>query len=88
MRPIDHKPDELPVPPDATTEDERLATLAVVEHVPEHHAGLVCRIDRAAYPCRLHRWGRRVLAQRGLTGADIARLIALGGSDLAEGGFR
>ncbi|MEU0550262.1 hypothetical protein [Micromonospora sp. NPDC005979] len=34
-----------------------------------------CRRDDARHPCRLHRWGRRVLQERGLTDEQIQTLV-------------
>jgi hypothetical protein len=70
---------EVPLPPYVTAEDAQFAVRAVVVHAPEQWPqGTVCRNDKLAYPCRLHRWGRRVLALRGLSDADVEALIAAG----------
>lgn len=39
-------------------------------------AGPQCRNDGAPYPCRLHRWGRRVLRLRGLSDHEVDDLVA------------
>ncbi|MEV1154439.1 hypothetical protein AB0J27_03390 [Micromonospora chokoriensis] len=70
--------DDLPLPPYVTTEDVVLALRAVTVHAPEQPNGDRCRKDEAAHPCRLHRWGRRVLEQRGLTDEQVQTLIAGG----------
>ncbi|MEU5940345.1 hypothetical protein ABZ807_14375 [Micromonospora sp. NPDC047548] len=36
----------------------------------------MCRSDRTPYPCRLHRWGRRVLHSRGLSERAVDELAA------------
>ena len=65
--PIDEVLGEVPLPPNVTAEDVQFAVRAVVVHAAEERpAGAVCRHDGALYPCRLHRWGRRVLALHGL----------------------
>ncbi|MEV5765417.1 hypothetical protein AB0L34_12720 [Micromonospora sp. NPDC052213] len=75
---------EIPLPPYVTAEDAQFAVRAVVVHAPRNWSGgTVCRNDASPHPCRLHRWGVRVLAQRGLRPADIAALIA-GGDPTAE----
>ncbi|MEU4642360.1 hypothetical protein [Micromonospora sp. NPDC023814] len=75
---------EIPLPPYVTAEDAQFAVRAVVVHAPRSWSGgTVCRNDASSHPCRLHRWGVRVLAKRGLRPADIAALIA-GGDPTAE----
>ncbi|SCL34788.1 hypothetical protein GA0074692_3925 [Micromonospora pallida] len=70
---------EIPLPPYVTGEDAQFAVRAVVVHAPRRWSGgTVCRNDASPHPCRLHRWGRRVLALRGLRPADIDALIARG----------
>ncbi|MER5332850.1 hypothetical protein [Micromonospora sp. NPDC002717] len=70
---------EIPLPLYVTAEDAQFAVRAVVVHAPRSWSGgTVCRNDASPHPCRLHRWGVRVLAQRGLRPADIAALIAQG----------
>ncbi|MER7334908.1 MULTISPECIES: hypothetical protein [unclassified Micromonospora] len=70
---------EIPLPPYVTAEDAQFAVRAVVVHAPRSWSGgTVCRNDASPHPCRLHRWGVRVLAERGLRPADIAALIARG----------
>lgn len=63
---------DLPVPPYVTAQDVQFATRAVMVHAPEEWpAGTVCRNDRSPFPCQLHRWGRMVLAEHGLSDAEI-----------------
>ncbi|MFI5485581.1 hypothetical protein [Micromonospora echinaurantiaca] len=70
---------EIPLPPYVTGEDAQFAVRAVVVHAPRRWSGgTVCRNDASPHPCRLHRWGTRVLALRGLHAADIAALIERG----------
>ncbi|MEV6372476.1 hypothetical protein [Micromonospora musae] len=70
---------EIPLPPYVTGEDAQFAVRAVVVHAPRHWSGgTICRNDANPHPCRLHRWGTRVLALRGLRDADIAALIERG----------
>lgn len=70
---------EVPQPPYVTGEDVRFAVLAIVRHAPlPTPSGPVCRHDRRAYPCRLHRWGRRVLDRCGLRPTEIDALVARG----------
>ncbi|SCE78275.1 hypothetical protein GA0070607_1512 [Micromonospora coriariae] len=77
MDSIDEILGELPLPPYVTAEDITFAVKAITVHVSEQWPeGPRCRNDRASHPCRLHRWGRRVLDQRGLTDRQIRRLIA------------
>ncbi|MEU5780723.1 hypothetical protein [Micromonospora lupini] len=71
--------DELPLPPYVTKEDVVFALRAVSVHAAEQRPdGERCRKDDARHPCRLHRWGRRVLQKRGLTDGQIQTLIAGG----------
>ncbi|MBY8872392.1 hypothetical protein K7640_11130 [Micromonospora sp. PLK6-60] len=70
---------EIPMPPYVTGEDVQFAVRAVVVHAPRRWSGgTVCRNDASPYPCRLHRWGRRVLTLRGLPPAEIDALVAQG----------
>lgn len=70
---------EIPLPPYVTAEDAQFAVRAVVVHAPRRWSGgTVCRNDASPHPCRLHRWGTRVLALRGLRAGDIAALIERG----------
>ncbi|MGC5033188.1 hypothetical protein [Micromonospora sp. DT229] len=70
---------DIPVPRYVTAEHVRLAVKAVVVHAPEAWpAGPLCRADRTPHPCRLHRWGRRVLRTRSLTDPAVAELTARG----------
>ncbi|MFC4107452.1 hypothetical protein [Micromonospora zhanjiangensis] len=67
---------EIPVPEFATPEDVQLAVKAVVVHAPEQWpAGPLCRNDGVPFPCRLHRWGRRVLLQHGLSERQVNALV-------------
>ncbi|SCL53276.1 hypothetical protein GA0070606_2094 [Micromonospora citrea] len=77
--PIDQILGEVPVPAPLTPEDVRLAVRAVVVHAAEEWpAGPLCRNDGATYPCRLHRWGRRVLERHGLNERQIDALVRHG----------
>ncbi|MGW4501581.1 hypothetical protein ACWENR_23580 [Micromonospora sp. NPDC004336] len=77
--PIDQILGEVPVPASLTPEDVRLAVRAVVVHAAEEWpAGPLCRNDGATYPCRLHRWGRRVLERHGLNGRQVDALVRHG----------
>ncbi|PTA44570.1 hypothetical protein, partial [Micromonospora sp. RP3T] len=77
--PIDKVLGEVPMPAPLTPEDVRIAVRAVVVHAAEEWpAGPKCRNDGAAFPCRLHRWGRRVLATHGLNERQIDALIRHG----------
>ncbi|MER7457560.1 hypothetical protein [Micromonospora sp. NPDC126480] len=77
--PIDQVLGEVPVPVPLTPEDVRLAVRAVVVHAAEEWpSGPLCRNDGATYPCRLHRWGRRVLETHGLNERQIDALIRHG----------
>lgn len=70
---------EIPLPPYVTGEDAQFAVRAVVVHAPRRWSGgTVCRNDASPYPCRLHRWGRRVLALRGMRPAEIDELVERG----------
>ncbi|MGQ5263639.1 hypothetical protein ACTWLT_23150 [Micromonospora sp. ZYX-F-536] len=77
MDSIDEVLGELPLPPYVTAEDIGFAVKAVTVHAVEQWAdGPRCRDDSAPHPCRLHRWGRRVLDQRGFTDRQIRGLLA------------
>jgi hypothetical protein len=77
MDSIDQVLGELPMPPYVTTEDVGFAVRAVTVHAVEQWpGGPRCRNDRAPRPCRLHRWGRRVLDRRGLSDRQVRALIA------------
>ncbi|WP_405426869.1 hypothetical protein [Micromonospora sp. NBC_00617] len=77
--PIDQVLGEVPLPAPLTPEDVRLAVRAVVVHTAEEWpTGPLCRNDGASYPCRLHRWGRRVLQTHGLNERQIEALIQHG----------
>ncbi|MGY0002970.1 hypothetical protein [Micromonospora sp. I033] len=70
---------EIPLPPYVTGEDAQFAVRAVVVHAPRRWSGgTICRNDASPHPCRLHRWGRRVLGLRGLPPAEIDALIERG----------
>ncbi|MFC0004332.1 hypothetical protein [Micromonospora siamensis] len=71
---------ELPLPWVVTAEDLKLALRALLVHAPEQWpTGPLCRADRTAYPCLLHRWARRVLRSRGLLDEVIDGLVERGG---------
>lgn len=56
--------------------DLRYAQMAVVIHQGEDWpAGRVCRNCHAPFPCRLARWGGRVLTLVGWTPLDVAYLL-------------
>jgi hypothetical protein len=77
--PIDLILGEVPLPVPLTPEDVRLAVRAVVVHgAEEWPSGALCRNDGATYPCRLHRWGRRVLSEHGLNERQIDALVRHG----------
>ncbi|WP_433531700.1 hypothetical protein ACQPYA_06315 [Micromonospora sp. CA-263727] len=77
--PIDQILGELPVTTPLTPEDVRLAVRAVVVHAAEEWpSGALCRNDGARFPCRLHRWGRRVLLTHGLNERQLDALIRHG----------
>ncbi|MFI5834970.1 hypothetical protein ACIA5A_14995 [Micromonospora sp. NPDC051300] len=77
--PIDQILGDVPVPATLTPEDVRLAVRAVVVHAAEEWpAGPKCRNDGAAFPCRLHRWGRKVLETHGLNERQIDALVRHG----------
>ncbi|OLB80619.1 MAG: hypothetical protein AUI14_06145 [Actinobacteria bacterium 13_2_20CM_2_71_6] len=60
-----------------TEADIQLAQRAVIVHHGESWPhGDYCRNCRAPFPCRLARWGRRVLTYAGYTEAAVAALIA------------
>ncbi|MFG1882816.1 hypothetical protein [Micromonospora sp. NPDC049102] len=70
---------DIPLPPYVTGEDVQFAVRAVVVHAPRRWSGgVVCRNDASPHPCRLHRWGTRVLTLRGLHAAEITALIERG----------
>ncbi|MET7707010.1 hypothetical protein [Micromonospora sp. NPDC005413] len=70
---------DIPLPPYVTGEDTQFAVRAVVVHAPRRWSGgVICRNDASPHPCRLHRWGTRVLTLRGLRAAEIAALIERG----------
>ncbi|GGM21378.1 hypothetical protein GCM10011608_02550 [Micromonospora sonchi] len=77
MDAIDRALGELPMPPYVTAEDVGFAVRALAVHVAEQWPeGARCRNDRAPHPCRLHRWGQRVLDERGLTEEQVRALLA------------
>ena len=77
--PIDQVLGEVPVPASLTPADVRLAVRSVVVHAAEEWpSGPVCRNDGSSYPCRLHRWGRRVLVAHGLSERQVDALIRHG----------
>ena len=68
--------DEYAVPDSPTAEDARVAQKAVVIHAPQQWPrGRYCVNCHDAFPCRLHRWGRRVLEAVGWTDRDVAELV-------------
>ncbi len=70
---------EFPVLVPVRDEHVWLAVRAVVTHAPqESPSGVVCRNDREAHPCRLARWGRRLLLTAGVSEQHIDRLVAAG----------
>ncbi|MCZ7420363.1 hypothetical protein O7605_12640 [Verrucosispora sp. WMMA2121] len=77
MDSIDDALGEIPLPPYITAEDVTFALRAINVHAAEQWPdGPRCRNDRAPHPCRLHRWGRRILAMRGLTDQQITTMLA------------
>ncbi|GIJ30126.1 hypothetical protein Vqi01_52880 [Micromonospora qiuiae] len=77
MDAIDQALGELPMPPYVTAEDVGFAVRALAVHAAEQWPeGPRCRNDRAPHPCRLHRWGRRVLHERGLSEEQVRALLA------------
>lgn len=77
MDSIDRILGDIPLPPYVTAEDVTFAVRAITVHAPEQWPeGPRCRNDRVPHPCRLHRWGRRVLDLRGLTDRQIHTLVA------------
>ncbi len=70
---------EFPVLTPVVDEHVRLAVRAVVTHAPqEWPSGVVCRNDREVFPCRLGRWGRRVLLAAGVAEERLDALVAAG----------
>jgi hypothetical protein len=70
--------DDYPVPTDRllAERDVRYAQMAVVIHQGEDWpSGRFCRNCHARFPCRLARWGVRVLAAAGWTSRDMAHLV-------------
>jgi hypothetical protein len=55
-----------PGDPTVTREELRLALRAVLIHTAQQWpGGLYCSNDRSPFPCRLRRWGERVLLSAG-----------------------
>ena len=53
-----------------------LAVRAVLVHTAQQWpGGVYCNSDRSAYPCRLRRWGERVLLSAGWQEEDIAAMV-------------
>lgn len=54
----------------------RAAVRAVAVHAAERwpHA-VICRNDRAPFPCRWHRWGMQVLRAAGWSDEDVATAV-------------
>ncbi|MFG2060083.1 hypothetical protein ACGFIK_01505 [Micromonospora sp. NPDC048871] len=77
MESLDDVLGDIPLPPYITAEDVTFALRAITVHAAQEWPdGPRCRNDRAPHPCRLHRWGRRVLTQRGLTDQQITTMLA------------
>ncbi|GAA0365942.1 hypothetical protein GCM10009541_05380 [Micromonospora gifhornensis] len=77
MDSIDETLGEIPLPPYITAEDVTFALRAISVHAAQQWPdGSRCRNDRAPHPCRLHRWGRRILTMRGLTDQRINTMLA------------
>ncbi|MGC5029556.1 hypothetical protein [Micromonospora sp. DT229] len=77
MESLDDVLGDIPLPPYITAEDVTFALRAITVHAAQEWPdGPRCRNDRAPHPCRLHRWGRRVLAERGLTDQQIQTMLA------------
>jgi hypothetical protein len=56
--------------------DQSLAKWLLVTHQPESWPqGLLCRNDRAPWPCRLHNWGAAVLLDAGWPDEAITEFI-------------
>jgi hypothetical protein len=73
---------ELLVPSPVTAEYMTFAVRAVVVHAGEDWpTGMLCRNDGAPHPCRLARWGHRVLRIGGLDEQRIAALVEGGDPD-------
>ncbi|MEV1287918.1 hypothetical protein [Micromonospora sp. NPDC049679] len=73
---------EFPVVEPVSDEDARLAVRAVVVHAAEEWpAGTICRNDRAPHPCRLARWGWRVLLAAEVPAERIGELADKGDPD-------
>ncbi|HEY0696597.1 MAG TPA: hypothetical protein VGD43_02175 [Micromonospora sp.] len=70
---------EIPVRVPVSEGDVRLAVHAVVRHVADGHPPQArCGRDGQPYPCRLGRWGRRVLLAAGVRYSRILDLAAGG----------
>jgi hypothetical protein len=71
-----------------TREEMRLALRAVLVHTGQSWpGGVYCRSDRSPYPCRMHRWGERVLLAAGWPAEHIesmARRVAESDGWLAD----
>lgn len=64
-----------PVELTVTKEELRLAVRAVQLHTAQRWpSGTYCRDDRSPYPCRLRRWGERMLLCAGWRHEDIEAL--------------
>jgi hypothetical protein len=69
--------DEYPVDSVNARYDARYAQMAVVIHQGEDWpSGRLCRNCHAPFPCRLARWGVRVLVAAGWTSRDMALLVS------------
>jgi hypothetical protein len=68
--------DEYPVDTVNAERDVRYAQKALVIHQGEDWpTGRFCRNCHARFPCRLARWGVRVLVAAGWTSRDMAHLV-------------
>ncbi len=73
------RPGELPVLVPVREEHLWLAVRAMVTHAPQESAsGVVCRKDGQAFPCRLARWGRRLLVTVGVSEQRVDEMVAAG----------
>jgi hypothetical protein len=69
-------PHDWPEPVLAVGEQLDYGRQAVTVHVPQSWPqGMICRNCRASYPCRIVRWGMRLLQAQGWELADAVDLI-------------
>jgi hypothetical protein len=78
---IDHTPEEVDLDywgdRMPTGEEIGFAQRAICVHAPEEwQHGTYCVNCRAPFPCRLHRWGWRVLQAACWTDAEVAAVVA------------